>query len=347
MKGVLTALAVIMGIVTSVALVAQHAIASAATVFALGGLGTGFVSPPASEKITTWLDGQFDTRDNTLEGIDYEEEFFPFVGDTTLGDGVQSGVVLIDDAIASTAGPKVVVGESMGAAVIAEEKRTLLKSANPPPADELTFVVIGDPTQPRGLSSVLLGLRIPFLEIQAYEPAPETPYDTIIVIREYDAAADIPDDLTNVLAVVNTVLLGGPYVHADYHSVDLSTVPPENILEETNSLGGKTTTYFVPTRTLPLLEPLRDIGVPDELVDVVEKPVRAVVDSAYDRAPHENGGATVDSASATPISLDASLNIYFLRSGTTTTSRASVTSEPEKVTGDPATRQERFATRQE
>ena len=159
----------------------------------------------------------------------------------------------------------------MGAAVIAEEKRTLLKSANPPPADELTFVVIGDPTQPRGLSSVLLGLRIPFLEIQAYEPAPETPYDTIIVIREYDAAADIPDDLTNVLAVVNTVLLGGPYVHADYHSVDLSTVPPENILEET-SLGGTTTKYFVPTRTLPLLEPLRDIGVPDELVDVVEKP---------------------------------------------------------------------------
>ena len=115
----------------------------------------------------------------------------------------------------------------MGAAVIAEEKRTLLKSANPPPADELTFVVIGDPTQARGLSSVLLGLRIPFLEIQAYEPAPETPYDTIIVIREYDAGADIPDDLTNVLAVVNTVLLGGPYVHADYHSVDLSTVPPE------------------------------------------------------------------------------------------------------------------------
>ena len=44
---------------------------------------------------------------------------------------------------------------------------------------------------------------IPFLDIQAYEPAPETPYDTIIVIREYDAAADIPDDLTNVLAVVN------------------------------------------------------------------------------------------------------------------------------------------------
>ena len=90
----------------------------------------------------------------------------------------------------------------------------------------------------------------------------------------------------------------------------------------------------MPTRTLPLLEPLRDIGVPDELVDVVEKPVRTVVDSAYDRAPHENGGATVDSASATPISLDASLNIYFLRSGTTT-SPASVTSEPEKVTGDP------------
>ena len=69
-------------------------------------MGTGFVSPPASEKITTWLDGQFDTRDNTLEGIDYEEEFFPFVGDTTLGDGVQSGVVHIDDAIASTAGPQ-------------------------------------------------------------------------------------------------------------------------------------------------------------------------------------------------------------------------------------------------
>lgn len=138
-------------------------------------MGTGFVSPPASEKITTWLDGQFDTRDNTLEGIDYEEEFFPFVGDTTSVTAFRAAWFLSTMPSPAQQAPKVVVGESMGAAVIAEEKRTLLKSANPPPADELTFVVIGDPTQPRGLSSVLLGLRIPFLEIQAYEPAPETP----------------------------------------------------------------------------------------------------------------------------------------------------------------------------
>ena len=147
------------------------------------------------------------------------------------------------------------------------------------------------------------------------------------MIREYDGAADLPDDMTNLLAVVNLVLLGVPYVHADYGSVDLSTVRPENILVEKNSVGGTTTTYFVPTRTLPLFgcraarrpaQPLRDIGVPDKIVNVVEEPVRQLVDAGYDRASHENGGATVDSSAATPISLDAALNFNRWQWGITT-----------------------------
>ena len=47
---------------------------------------------------------------------------------------------MVDEAIATTPGKKTVVGESMGAAVVAEEKSRLMASDNPPPAGDITFV---------------------------------------------------------------------------------------------------------------------------------------------------------------------------------------------------------------
>ncbi|ANW65349.1 hypothetical protein BCA37_18750 [Mycobacterium sp. djl-10] len=79
-----------------------------------------------------------------------------------------------------------------------------------------------------------------------FRPAPETPYDTIVVTWEYDG-------------------------------------PDEDVTETVNSLGGKTTTYFVQNDRLPLLQPLRDMKVDERIVEAIEKPLKHVVDAGYSR----------------------------------------------------------------
>lgn len=51
----------------------------------------------------------------------------------------------------------------------------------------------------------------------------------------------------------------------------------------TNSKGATITSILVPTARLPVLEPLRDMGIPDPVVDVADKLVRPVVDAGYSR----------------------------------------------------------------
>ena len=48
------------------------------------------------------------------------------------------------------------------------------------------------------------------------------------------------------------------------------------------------TTYFVPTKNLPLTHPLRDIGIPDRVVDRIDQVVRPIVDAGYLR--HDQPG---------------------------------------------------------
>ena len=105
-----------------------------------------------------------------------------------------------------------------------------------------------------------------------------------MINREYDGWADTPDHPLNLVADANAVA-GIVYIHSSYADadLDLSTVPAEDITTTTNSLGGKTTAYLVPTKNLPLVQPLRDIGIPEPVVEAVEKPLRKVVDAGYDR----------------------------------------------------------------
>ena len=46
---------------------------------------------------------------------------------------------------------------------------------------------------------------------------------------------------------------------------------------------GDTTYYFIPTDTLPLLRPLRDLGADPVLLDAVEPALRVLVEAGYDR----------------------------------------------------------------
>ena len=64
----------------------------------------------------------------------------------------------------------------------------------------------------------------------------------------------------------------------DVSLADPSTSPP------TKSQHGDTTYYFFETQDLPLFGPLRTLGVPESLIDVVEPFFRVLVELGYDRS---------------------------------------------------------------
>ena len=88
-------------------------------------------------------------------------------------------------------------------------------------------------------------------------------------------------------AGILNALLGAVYVHGRYETVpgglDLSAVPAANVSTSTNSLGGTTTSYLIPTVGLPLVQPLRDIGIPEPIVAAIEGPLKDMVDAGYAR----------------------------------------------------------------
>ncbi|PRC50376.1 PE-PPE domain-containing protein, partial [Mycobacterium sp. ITM-2017-0098] len=89
-------------------------------------------------------------------------------------------------------------------------------------------------------------------------------------------AADFPDDLLNFLAVANA-LAGFQYVHIfGYADVDL-----END-EKLTWVDGNTTYVLIRRENIPLLEPLRILGL-TELADSLNAPLKAIIDKAYNR----------------------------------------------------------------
>jgi hypothetical protein len=192
----------------------------------------------------------------------------------------------IVNAVQNAVGPVVVAGFSQGAVAVAHAKQVLmaLPPQQRPLPSNLSFITIGDPAGPGGILKVL-PFRIPILDLSPIT-APATPYDSVIVNGEYDGWGDFPDRPWNLVSLLNAAL-GIAYVHGHYETVpgglDISTVPAANITTTTNSLGGHTTQYLIPTAQLPLVQPLRDIGIPEPIVAAIEQPLKAIVDAGYAR----------------------------------------------------------------
>jgi len=197
----------------------------------------------------------------------------------------------IHAAASSSSGPIVAVGLSEAAQLMDDELWRLAGQAatdpaSAPPADQLSFVLLGDTN--RSLLGYLRGLHLPILDY-TLPPVPETPYDVTVVAGEYDEFADSPDRPWNLLAVANAIAGSGYFpgfgsVHYDSLWADLSEVPQENITTSVNSQGGVTTTYIVPTPDLPLLRPLPGMGVPQQVVDTLNTALRPIVDLGYRRS---------------------------------------------------------------
>jgi hypothetical protein len=261
---------------TAIAITVGVPVAGADT-FILG--GTNGVGGPPSQQEMQGLVEQGLIPSDTLIGIDYPAQLWPFAGTMTLDASVRQGTDALDSFVRHSSGPITVVGTSQGAVVINYEKRRLMAQADRP--DDITFVTIGDPTNSDGgLFAKIPRVYIPVLDLTITGPPPETAYDTVEIVREYDGYADFPDRPLNVLADLNA-LAGTVYIHSDYSGVDLDN-PANVVTENKNSLGGTTTHILAPTKNLPLTQPLRDLGVDDDVVDAIDKPLRKVINTAYE-----------------------------------------------------------------
>ncbi|MDH6246030.1 PE-PPE domain-containing protein [Mycobacterium sp. OTB74] len=199
------------------------------------------------------------------------------------------GVSLTEQSITDPAhDPVVVAGLSLGS-VTADALQHYYDThpADAPPPSRVTFIVSGDPTratpQTMGLATYLPAeTTIPVFGYTVNRPDTQSPYNTVVVVGEYDGWADFPDRPWNLLADVNAVA-GMAHVHSNSSLSSPDGVPPQNITVTTNSTGATTTTYLVPTPTLPLLQPLAQLGVPAPAVTTLNTALKPLVDAGYSR----------------------------------------------------------------
>lgn len=266
-----------------------------ATVLAMGGIGYETIDQDLMKRV---LAGYFADEEN-LVGLPWPGQMAPWNGTLTLDQSVAVGLENMDAAIRSTPGPKIVAGASGTTLVVDEQMRRLADDPTAPPADELSFVVLGDAN--RGAFKQFQGMTLPIFDYTVPE-IPVTKYDVMVFAGEYDGIADWPDRSWNLLAVLNAMAGSGMLqqiipqqivdefeleaygsVHYDAMFADLAQVPKENITTVVNAKGGVTTTYLVPTSDLPILRPLKAKGVPQDVIDTLEKVLRPIIDSGYAR----------------------------------------------------------------
>lgn len=205
--------------------------------------------------------------------------------DLTVGRSVESGAANLEAAIAAHDDDhQVIYGYSQGAGVANVVKKRLAAQypdgTTPPDID---FVLGGDPNLPNGgLMSRFSGMYIPILDFPFNGPAvTDTPFTTVEINRQYDGFADFPLHPRNLIATANAIL-GMFYVHT--HGFDVSLPADPTTSPAYQGTHGDTSYYFFENPDLPLFGPLRTLGVPEKVIDVVEPFFRVLVELGYDRS---------------------------------------------------------------
>ena len=184
--------------------------------------------------------------------------------------GLLENVKKLDFAINSTAGDKVVYGFSGGSRVVSKWLEQQANSNAAPLADTEIVLVGNGGRKYGGVNGFFWGNLLNILMTPT-----DTDYDVTDVAREYDPIADFPDNPLNLLALANAAL-SFEGVHMKYSEADLDA-PGNYVWKE-----GNTTYIYIPTQQLPILQPLRALGL-DTLADQLEAPLREIINRAYDR----------------------------------------------------------------
>ena len=227
--------------------------------------------------------------------------------DTSIAQGRQ----ILDSTVESqvAAGQHVVVLGYSQSATIASLAMTDLANAGIP-KDYLSFVLLGDPSNPNGGLLERFGdpslpyLTVPSLGVTFTGATPvDTDYSTNIYTGEYDGFADFPRYPINFLSDLNA-MFGILYVHLEYADLTPEQIAAAQLLPGSAELTGEGATnyWMIPTQTLPLLAPLLAIPVIGKpIYDPLEPDMRVLVNLGYGSITDgwDSGPANV----ATPVGL--------------------------------------------
>ncbi|MBI3690484.1 MAG: PE-PPE domain-containing protein, partial [Mycolicibacterium aromaticivorans] len=283
--------------------------------------------------------------------VPYTAQFwpFPFAGwgglngakwNVSVASGVQSLNNQIDAAnTADPGGDIVIFGYSQGATVSNIVKRQLADANGGVIPDQYSFVFIGDPQRPNGgLFERLAWLgTVPVLDATFGQPAPTDTtvlpaVNTTDIAFQYDGVADFPANPLNLLADLNA-LAGFWYVHGTYLAPkgnDPSTALPYgytipeleaamNCSQSPKNCQTYNDTLYItiPAKTLPIMQPLLDIGaatgttaIIKPFVDLISPVTRVLIETGYDRSnygqPTPFTGVAVPAAPSAPTSTPVS-----------------------------------------
>jgi hypothetical protein len=197
--------------------------------------------------------------------------------------------------------PYVIEGYSQSADIVVAEKEALMQAGQHP---DVTLLMLGDPDRPNGgLDERFVGMFTPGLgmgDLTGAEPT-DAGVPTIDIANQYDFVADYPQFPINPVSDLNAIF-GLIYAHAAYGDGPLpeeipAIWPPSEPLsgpfadeyvlgstEIVKQVDGDTTFYFIPTTELPLLDPLRSLGVPEPVLNIFQPALQVLVEAGYDRS---------------------------------------------------------------
>ena len=261
--------------------------------------GTGMPTPGSQ-----WVDSMITDYINPATGNSYNPvvvttpEALPV--DHTVAEGLTDlQAAMAAQQVADPGAPYVIAGYSQSALIAVDEEEQLASTAaTGQPIPEVTVALFGSGNRPDGgIYERLDGLYVPGLEVDANGAEPtDLGIPTIDVADQYDGLADVPQYPANLVADLND-LLGIIYVHTSYGAGAIPALFPDSApssgpfadeyvlgsTEIVKQVSGDATFYLIPTQTLPLLDPLLDLGVPQPVLDIVQPALQVIVEAGYDR----------------------------------------------------------------
>ncbi len=218
--------------------------------------------------------------------------FTPHLGDLTLGQSITKGVHYLDQVIHAEAAnntTNITVWTTSQSAIVATAEMRNLMNNGSPFQDQLNFILTGNPNNPDGgFFERLVGWYQPGLDVLLNGATPpNSPYPTKIYTNQYDLAGDSPQYILNPVSDLNALL--GMFLGAhDYAPTDLAAAIQ---LPTSPGYNGLTTYYWIPSKHLPLVTPLR-LYVPAPfgraIADLLQPDLRVLSDMGYASGNYAN-----------------------------------------------------------